>query len=935
MSSSNKLSVAVRAALGLGVSLAALSAAPAIAQDNSADESFEEIVVTGSRIKRNDLESASPVTVVTRADMVATGMTDVGDLIQRMPAASGSPIGTTTNNGGNGGVYVDLRGLGVSRTLNLINGKRTVDGGDYQAIPSVMIERVEILKDGASTVYGADAVAGVVNVITRSDFEGVEITAQRSDSFEADAGKQDTLSIIAGTSFDDGHFVFGLEAVDQEAAYQGDYPWYHFQFPYVVYPSADCLNGDGIPTEACYPWGSSRIPEGRIRTSDGDTFMVEDAMAGLVGYDGRSYNYNPVNYMQTPYSKLNIFSEARFNVNKTTEVYAEFRATHRESAQELAPMPYDSRFDPAYVVDPATGTEGVSRYNYYWNGMYQQAVADGTVTNPVTPDIVDMRRRVVETTRRFEQEVTQMQFSFGATGELGFKDWTYDSFLGMGFRQSDDTDYGQFFGPYLRNALGPSADVDGDGVPECLLDINDYSSVIAGCVPMNMTGGAGTITPEMLAYVSTPLSDFQNSKQIQSGVSVAGTAFSLPAGDVQVALGVDYRKEEYTYAPDSAKVMEEATGNVGAGTDGEYDVTSVYMESLIPVYDNGTQNVNVEFGLRNDNYSTSGSESIYSLKIDAQIIEDLRFRMTTGEVFRAPGIGSLFAGMVDGYPTYADPCDPTNNENGMAAQYCPMDSAQDDTQVRARSGGNPNLRPETGNTLTAGLVWSPTFADVDMNFTIDYWEVDLTDVISGYGAQQILNKCYEEGEQWACDLIVRRQDDAYSIDYINTVSLNLSEMAASGVDFQWDGTTEVGPGSLRGSVLLSHQISNERRAEPGASTDDLVGMFNGSTYAEDKVNYSVGYDWNSFSVTYMGEYISGTESPWYFLDGNQQIDAQLYHDITATYTFEETDTRIAFGLSNITNEFPPFIEDGFNGSTDPSAYRVSGRSYYLRVTQSF
>ena len=204
------LALAVSAALGFGVAVFGL---PVMAQDSA--QVLEEVVVTGSRIKRADLASASPVTVLSREDLKATGITDIGDLIQSMPSMSGSPIGTTTNNGGDGSVQVDLRGLGASRTLNLVNGRRTVDGGDYQTIPAAMIERVEILKDGASAVYGADAVAGVVNVITRKDFEGAEIEAQSSDWDKADRGKQDTLSVVFGKGFEGGHFMFGAEYVKQ------------------------------------------------------------------------------------------------------------------------------------------------------------------------------------------------------------------------------------------------------------------------------------------------------------------------------------------------------------------------------------------------------------------------------------------------------------------------------------------------------------------------------------------------------------------------------------------------------------------------------------------------------------------------------------------------------------------------------------------------
>ena len=200
MTSNSKLRAAVRLGLGMGAGALAVGFAPGVMAQGADDgEELEEIITTGSRIKRADLDSASPVTVLQRDDILSSGITDVGNIIQKMPSMSGSPIGTTTNNGGNGAVLIDLRGMGVNRTVTLVNGQRVVDGGDFQTIPSTMIERVEILKDGASAVYGADAVAGVVNIITRRDFEGIELTLQNADHFDMEDGAQMAAGLVAGT----------------------------------------------------------------------------------------------------------------------------------------------------------------------------------------------------------------------------------------------------------------------------------------------------------------------------------------------------------------------------------------------------------------------------------------------------------------------------------------------------------------------------------------------------------------------------------------------------------------------------------------------------------------------------------------------------------------------------------------------------------------
>jgi outer membrane receptor protein involved in Fe transport len=275
MTSNSKLRAAVRLGLGMGAGALAVGFAPGVMAQGADDgEELEEIITTGSRIKRADLDSASPVTVLQREDILAGGITDVGNIIQKMPSMSGSPIGTTTNNGGSGAVLIDLRGMGVNRTVTLVNGQRVVDGGDFQTIPSTMIERVEILKDGASAVYGADAVAGVVNIITRKDFNGIELSGQMN----TDAGLQYSLALIAGKSFDRGNFVFGAEYVDQEQAYQSDTPWEHMQNSYYLYPQG--CEGQltapytGAPDGGCIYFGSSRIPESRLAFATQGTFLI-------------------------------------------------------------------------------------------------------------------------------------------------------------------------------------------------------------------------------------------------------------------------------------------------------------------------------------------------------------------------------------------------------------------------------------------------------------------------------------------------------------------------------------------------------------------------------------------------------------------------------------------------------------------------------------
>jgi outer membrane receptor protein involved in Fe transport len=946
----------------MGAGAFAVSIAPsAMAQDAGADtaEPIEEIITTGSRIKRADLDSASPVTVIDQDDILVTGITDVGDLLQRLPSMSGSPIGTTTNNGGNGSVQIDLRGLGPARTLTLINGKRTVDGGDYQTIPAAMIDRVEILKDGASAVYGADAVAGVVNIITKQNFDGLQFDVQTADWFDS-KGANNTFALVAGRDFDGGNFLFGVEYVDQEEAYQSDTQWDYFQDSWFIYPGG-CeaqvtAPYDGTPQGGCYPLGSSRIPASRLGFLTQGTFLIDDAQAAtqpyevgvMIPHDGRTYNYAPVNYIQTPYERVNLFATASMDLGNEITLSGEIRGNTRQSAQELAPMPYNSPTDPGYAgVFNGTAYNGISEDNYY----LQRAVAAYNTANAGVPGFVplinepvrDARRRMIETTRRFTQDITQIQANATLAGTFGEVDW--EVYYNKGYRTRTDVDFGQFFGPALSNAMGPSADLDNDGQPECYQDVNDPSSIITGCVPFNFFGGgivdaAGiptltTVTQDMIDYVGINLVDTFQTNLDQGGLAFTGSMFELPGGAMGWAAGYEYRKEKTTYEPDSAKQKDEVTGNTGAGTTGQYSVDSLYVELFTPFFDNGSQALSLTLGARYDDFSTFGDNTTWQAGLEFAVFEDLKVRATAGEVFRAPGIGELFGGQVDSFPTYNDPCDPTNNQ-GVLAPGCAQATTQLDTQVLAKVGGNPFLDPEEGDTITAGVVWTPTFGDHDLSVTVDYWQTELEGLIGALGVQYILNDCYNDLNQNSCALITRRSVD-YSIAQILDAPLNAALAEASGVDTEVRWSFETGIGEFETAVLWAHYLQLDRQAFPGDEAFDAVGRFTGSAFAQDKINYSIGWFRNDMSIRYLGEYISDLTSTGvsFIPSYDQKVDAQLYHDLIFGYDIRSTGTRISAGITNVADEAPPYIDLGFNASTDPSTYRLFGRGYYLRIAQSF
>ena len=948
--SSTTIGRAVRMALGAASGLVAF-APNALAQEQQGP--MDEVIVTGSRIPRPDLESASPVTVLSKETIESSGVTDIGDLLQSIPSMSGSPIGTTTNNGGDGSVQIDLRGMGVDRTLTLVNGMRTVDGGDYQTIPQNMIERVEVLKDGGASVYGADAVSGVVNIITRSNFDGLEITAQTADFTDMKSGAQNTIGLVGGKTFEAGNFTFGAEYIDQEEAYQSDAPWEFFNNSYYIYPEG-CERQvtapyDGTPQGGCYVLGSSRIVEGRFNVGDiGGTAAADQFMAdgGVLGpWDGRTYNYAPVNYIQTPYQRTNVFLDGKYALTDNIDFRANIRANFRQSGQELAPTPYSTEVDPGHLVSyNGASYQGISADNYYWT---QQRNAYNA-TNPANliPDdrpVINARRRMLEIPRRFEQDVNQFQASFGLNGEFG-ESMRWEAFYNWGERTRTDQDFGQYSGPGLATALGPSADLNNDGTPECYGNIADPNTLIPGCVPLNLFAGAGAIPMDQLAGLSTELTDTYNTRQNQAEISVSGNLFELPGGPMGWALGYAYGDINYSYRPDSAKSLGIVTGNKGAGTSGSLTNSSFFGELAVPLFDNGNQKLDMRAGARYDSYDQFDAESTYSAGAEFYVVEELKVRATYGTVFRTPTITDLYGGQVDSFPQYNDPCIPGVGD--PLPPGCAQLGVQFDSQVLARVGGNPNLTPETGDTFTAGIVWAPKFESSDLSITVDYWKIAIEEGISSLGVQYILDDCYNNVNAESCALVFRNAD--YSINHVNDFPLNVADQSAEGIDteFRYSLNTEVGKFSAE--VLWSHNLARTKTPFPGSDEVELVGRYtdptaeDGGAYAEDKVNYSFKWLWKDLMLGYSGEFISSLAADTLCNCGvgnnpdgtyTQTIDSLLYHDFFAQYSFGGA--KIMAGVTNFTNEEPPYIDIGFNATTDPSTYRMFGIGYWLRVGYTF
>jgi len=354
----------------------------------------------------------------------------------------------------------------------------------------------------------------------------------------------------------------------------------------------------------------------------------------------------------------------------------------------------------------------------------------------------------------------------------------------------------------------------------------------------------------------------------------------------------------------------------------------------------------LHLGVRYDSYEQFDAETTYNVGAEFYVIKDLKLRATYGTVFRVPTITNLYGGQVDSFPTYNDPCIPTPPATLPAG--CAQVGVQFDNQLLSRIGGNPELQPETGDTFTVGVVWAPKFESSDLSITLDYWKIAIQDGISSLGVQFILDDCYTRQQAASCALVFRNPD--YSINHVNDFPLNVADQGAEGIDTEFRYSFDTSVGKFSAELLWSHNLARTKTPFPGADEIDLVGRYtdptaeDGGAYAEDKINYSFKWFWNDLMLGYSGEFISALDAdtlcncgpgPAASPDGKyiQKIDSALYHDLFAQYKWKGA--TLMAGVTNLTNEAPPFIEIGFNATTEPSNYRMFGRGYWLRVGYTF
>jgi iron complex outermembrane receptor protein len=892
-----------------------------LAQEDSGGDSdeemeflLEEVIVTGSRIGRDDITSMSPISVFSEEDLLVSGHVTIEDFIQNLPSMTGAPIGNTINNSSIAGTAsVSLRGLGSNRTLVLLNGQRMPSAGengyvDLNMIPAGIIERVEVLRDGASTIYGSDAIAGVVNIISKRDFEGAEFHFQY-DVTDEDDGAIYKASALFGASSDRGNVVFGVDYNKREKIMQGDRGF-----------SACPLRENADGTLFCGGSGTSYPGQFGGMILDNEQVVPFDP-------ETHAFNYAAWSYMVTPQEVLSTYANASYDLVQesafgTVEAFVESVWTNRQSDQLMA----------------AVGT--------FWQPLVP-------ATNPYNPlgEDLNIARRLFETGgRNSTQDASSWRLIVGLEGEFN-NGWNWDVTYNYGRWVDTQLFYGFINTDRVDTVLDPALCAADPDCPE----VWDPFRV-------------DTLNEDLQNYILVDHSPVQRSEMKTLQVNLSGDLgdFELPGGEVLWAVGYEKRKENALFQPDGGGTLGLIYFVSPDRTEGGYSVDELYGEVRVPILLEKpfADVLAAEISVRRSDYSNLGDATTnWKYGLEWGPIRALRFRSVYAEGFRSANITELFGPQQLSAETYNDPClNYGSAANATVAANCAADGLPPDfvvpgTQATSILGGNPDLVPEESESLTFGMVIAPE--NLPLTISLDYFNIEITNAVGTAGANNIITGCYESpnfSSPW-CDLIpgpthpfvgaAPHHTSPYrnSIDSISGVLLtnaNLSDYETTGVDFAVNYVWEFDDYNQLNMALMGTWLDKyDYTPFEGADVVQLAGFFGTdqwlstqATFPEWRLNFNFQYVMGDWTFAWAPRWFDSTMD--FFADDANAVNeakAIWYHDLQATYDYKGW--SFALGMRNALDEDPPYVTNNQDMNTINASYETAGRYIYARATFRF
>ncbi|TAL71357.1 MAG: TonB-dependent receptor [Rhodanobacter sp.] len=963
------LTTAVRLALTVGA-LAATGIA--FAQDTGSAQSsntneqpsaqkaktLQTVTVTGTRIRSVDVETEQPVFTMTQADIQKTGLISVGDILSNLTVAGAqtfSKASVLTSNPEQGGQYVNIRNLGEQRTLVLVNGKRWASSlagfTDMSTIPAALIDHIDVLKDGASAIYGSDAIAGVINIVLKDRYSGAEASAYYGQN-EAGDGNRNAYSFTMGTSDDKSSLIFGANYTKENAIWASKR--YETSFTYGPNHIEDGLSGTG-------PWGRYRhVSSLGSATGTSKVLNHTGSWDGVgVGADSR----NPANYhngltvddLYDPSLQMNlgganqlksIFTAGRYDISQ----YVTFKATgmyaERDNTRQIAGYPLNSltqATNPVYI-DP----------NSYYN------------PEPGTP--LFFYRRVIELPRITRNNVKSFHLDGGFEGSFTVNDhlWNWD--VGVNYNKYESVDYGSgnLNLSNMKQALGPSF-LNGAGVVQCGTPTAPIPTTL--CTPFNILGGPSASTPEALKYVNSLSQGSLQSVSTDYTANITGGIVDLPAGELAFAAGFEHRKITGYDILDQLVASGKTTDLAGGNTFGRYNTNEAYIEVNVPLLKDlpGAQSLSVDIASRYSNYSNFGSTTNNKYSFQWKPLVDLMVRGTYAKGFRAPTLDDVSGGGSQSFDYYTDPCDTrfgaAATDPGVAAKCAaqglpanfrqlsttglPISAPNTQSTTAFNAGvGNADLTPEHSTSKTAGIVYSPEWLP-GFDASADWYKIKITNVITGISANYVLNQCYLADSATYCSQFGRDPGTGQVVG-LNRGNINMGMLSTEGWDFGAHyRLPEFGYGRFSLNLDANYLTAYDTQSTADA---DVVGS--AGTWSLPRWRANAGLDWGmgDFGATWSLRYYGAFRDWCWESDvecnqpnyegknwgvGANRKGAIVFHDMQFRYN-TPWNGSVQVGINNVFGKDRPITYSVGNSSAtsyDPAL--DIDRYFYLRYTQKF
>lgn len=966
----------------------------------AAEDSSTELVVTGSRIPRANLQSATPTVTVTTQKIEANSSVEIGAVLRDLPAAGisfASPQTTGALTTTDFGLSTfNLRNLGENRTLVLVDGRRFVSGSisgnfvDLNAIPAEMVSRIDVVTGGASAIYGSDALAGVVNIITKRSFTGLVVSAQGGKGTYGDAETY-KVSATGGAVFADGAgaAVLSLGWSKDNGAYARNRPFE------AIDSIADVALGG--PTDdivsVTQPFFSSYSEKGRINLTDGSRFVVDDD--GVVkpfstARDG--FNRQAFRGISAPLERLDATLNIDYRVAPWAKWFAQVSYASTRARVTAEPFPLDSYniYGANFAANQAQCVDNAGVTQCIYGIPLTSAIVPEAIRvverarQPGVPDqnlVVGFSRRMTEIGTRNGESLRQTyRLATGFTGDLpaGF---TYDTSFVYGRTSVHQHSGGQVNTARMRLAL--DAIVGPGGVLQC----RDATARLEGCLPINIFG-RGKISAAATQYVLADNSRDSVVQQVVANAFVQGPVLELPGGATHLVVGGEYRRERLDDVPDALTQTGGNASNKIPPTHGNYNVIEGFVELRAPLLKDLTlvRSLDVDLSARFSHYSTVGQTTAYAANVEWKPVDQLRLRAQYAHSVRAPNLFELFSPGSQTFPTVNDPCQGVTRASGGRAAFlndvtdlssgvdastignvvatnCLADPniakrvtdtgglvlSQPELQgVSGFNSGNPNLKAETSNSYTAGFVLNPDWAGWlrPATLSVDWYMIKLAGGIGIFGTQLTTDQCYQTASPVYCAQIVRNGAGSFqgSLGFVNQINLNLSTITSQGVDIQFDyrlglGMISPNAGELTLSALYTRLLDLTTVPFPGAAPTLSTGVLGAPV---DRANIDLTYHNGPFRLLWNVKVIGAVTVDG--LDGSH-IPVQSFHAFQAAFDVRKNLTLVA-GVDNAFDNFV-FIggTSGEIGSsvvattvgqrTEPTSYDALGRRWYAAVKFRF